>query len=90
VSDGNDEYEQLLLVDLVDDPVVASATDPDPPSARLANHRTTAGRTRLDPEAVKLAENPADRLTVELAELPAGSGGEFDPITARGGHTPSS
>lgn len=38
VSDGDHEDEQLLIVDLVDDPVITSAGDPDAPPVRLPDH----------------------------------------------------
>jgi len=64
VGNGDDQHQQLIIVDLIDNPVVAGTIHSDPPSALLADHRPTPCRTWLSLEAVKLDEHPSRDLSV--------------------------
>ncbi len=67
MGDGDHEDQQLSIVDLVDDPVIAGAGDSDAPPIRLPDHRPTAGWSWVGPQVGELKENPAGRLLFELA-----------------------
>ncbi len=67
MSDGDHEDQQLLIVDLVDDPVITGASDSDAPAIRLPDHRPTAEWSRVGPQVRELKENPTGCWLFELA-----------------------
>lgn len=67
MSDGDHEDQELLIVDLVDDPVVTSASDSDAPAVRLSDHRARAGWSRVGLQVGEFKEDPPGRLLFELA-----------------------
>ncbi len=67
MSDGDDENQQLLIVNLVDDPVIACAGYSDAPAVRLPHHRPTSWWSRVSLQVGELDEDPSSRPRFELA-----------------------
>lgn len=67
MSDGDHEDQQLLIADLVDDPVITRAGDSNTPAVLLPDHRPTPGWSRIGLEVGELEENPTGGLRFELA-----------------------
>jgi len=67
VSDGDDENEHHVVVDLVHDPVVASA---DAPIAISTHELLDSARSGLDCQQLDRGLHPAPGRTVHLAQLP--------------------
>ncbi|MDQ2839210.1 MAG: M55 family metallopeptidase [Actinomycetota bacterium] len=59
---SDDEDQQSLILDLVDDPVVTSATCSDGPPIRLPDHRATSGLSRIGLQIDELEETRTLRM----------------------------
>ena len=79
MADPDDKHQKLVVVDLVDDPVVA---DPDPPSrfARRVGKADDAGRSRIHREVIDGRSDSALNSQRQVRELPPGSRREVDSI----------
>lgn len=80
VGHSDDQYQQLIVPGLVDDPVVTGTIDPDPPPTLLPDQRPTSRRAGVALEMFKLGEYPSSDLSIQLVELASCRGHECDSI----------
>lgn len=78
MPDVQDEYQELVLLDLVDDSVV---TGPDSPFARAADQPRRGWRTRILGEELDGCLDASTDVRIELAQLPSRGRGQGDLVS---------